>query len=192
MEMGLVRRETPFGSDPRSGKRSLYRIDDPFLRLWFRVVAPHRGALAAAPRETRLHYWRRHRAKPRIPGLGGAVPNGRAHAAPLGYDAGGARPVEPAQRYWRGNAPELDVVARSVDGRRLLVGEVKWSMNTAAASGAVARDDAGNSARDDAGNLVRAMDAEVCRALFVPSGAAPRAGAGVHVIDARAVMSVLR
>ena len=30
------------------------------------------------------------------------------------------------------------------------------------------------------------------RALFVPSGAAPRAGAGVHVIDARAVMSVLR
>ena len=37
-------------------------------------------------------------------------------------------PWEPAQRYWRGNAPELDVVARSVDGRRLLVGEVEWSM----------------------------------------------------------------
>ena len=61
MEMGLVRRETPFGSDPRSGKRSLYRIDDPFLRLWFRVVAPHRAALAAAPREARLRYWQRHR-----------------------------------------------------------------------------------------------------------------------------------
>ena len=29
VEMGLVRRETPFGSDPRAGKRSLYRIDDP-------------------------------------------------------------------------------------------------------------------------------------------------------------------
>ena len=37
--MNLVRRETPFGSDPKSGKRSFYRIDDPFLRLWFRVVA---------------------------------------------------------------------------------------------------------------------------------------------------------
>ena len=32
------------------------RIDDPFLRLWFRVVAPHRTALAAAPREARLRY----------------------------------------------------------------------------------------------------------------------------------------
>ena len=31
--MNLVRREIPFGSDPKSGKRSLYRIDDPFLRL---------------------------------------------------------------------------------------------------------------------------------------------------------------
>ena len=61
-EMGLVRRETPFGSEPRSGKRSLYRIDDPFLRMWFRVVAPARTALAQAPRETRLEYWRRHRA----------------------------------------------------------------------------------------------------------------------------------
>ncbi|MYD87480.1 MAG: helix-turn-helix transcriptional regulator, partial [Acidobacteria bacterium] len=60
-EMGLVRRETPFGSDPRAGKRSLYRIDDPFLRMWFRAVAPARTALAQAPRETRLAYWRRHR-----------------------------------------------------------------------------------------------------------------------------------
>ena len=33
-----------------------HRIDDPFLRLWFRVVAPHRPALAAAPREARLRY----------------------------------------------------------------------------------------------------------------------------------------
>ena len=65
----------------------------------------------------------------------------------------GAR--EPAQRYWRGNAPELVVVARSVDGRRFLVGEVKWSMKPAAASGAVAR--------GDDGNLARAMDAEMCR-----------------------------
>lgn len=63
MEMGFVRRDTPFGSDPKSGKRSLYRIDDPFLRLWFRVVAPHRAALAGAPRETRLAYWRRYRSE---------------------------------------------------------------------------------------------------------------------------------
>ena len=162
MEMGLVRRETPFGSDPRSGKRSLYRIDDPFLRLWFRVVAPHRAALAAAPRETRLRYWRRHR--PNLESLAWeelcrmAVPmlhRSDTTLAKLG-------PWEPAQRYWRGNAPELDVVARSVDGRRLLVGEAKWTMKPATASGTV---DCG-----DVGNLARAMDAEVCRARFRPGG----------------------
>ena len=191
MEMGLVRRETPFGSDPRSGKRSLYRIDDPFLRLWFRVVAPHRAALAVAPRETRLRYWRRHR--PNLESLAWeelcrmAVPVLHRSETTLA----GLGPWEPAQRYWWGNAPELDVVARSADGRRLLVGEAKWAIKPTA-SGAVARGDVGNPARDDVGNLARAMDAEVCRALFVPPGAAPRAGAGVHVINARAVMSVLR
>ena len=210
VEMGLVRRETPFGSDPRSGKRSLYRIDDPFLRLWFRVVAPHRAALAAAPRETRLRYWRRHR--PSLESL--AWEELCRMAVPLLHRSdttlAGLGPWEPAQRYWRGDAPELDVVARSVDGRRLLVGEVKWSMKPSAASGAVARNevgspgpgrsevgnpirgDMGNLALGHIGNLARATDAEVCRALFVPAGAAPRAGADVHVVDARAVMGVLR
>ena len=240
VEMGLVRRETPFGSDPRSGKRSLYRIDDPFLRLWFRVVAPHRAALAAAPRETRLRYWRRH--QPSLESL--AWEELCRMAVPLLHRSdttlAGLGPWEPAQRYWRGDAPELDVVARSVDGRRLLVGEVEWSMKPSAASGAVARNEVGspdwsadgnptsgavgnptrsevgnpvrgdmgdlalghvgnltlghvgNLALGEVGNLARATDADVCRALFVPAGAAPRAGAGVHVVDARAVMSVLR
>ena len=153
-EMGLVRRETPFGADPKSGKRSLYRIDDPFLRLWFRVVAPHRAALAAAPRETRLGYWRRYRQ-----GLESfaweelcrmAVPALRD--SPLGR----LGPWENAQRYWRGNAPELDIVARSVDGRRLLVGEAKRS--------AVPSADA---------LPPGARDVDLCRALFVPASGRP-------------------
>ena len=61
VEMGLVRREIPFGDPRRLGKRSRYRIDDPFLRLWFRIVAPHRAALCASPPETRLLYWHRYR-----------------------------------------------------------------------------------------------------------------------------------
>jgi hypothetical protein len=35
-------------------------------------------------------------------------------------------PWEPAKRYWRGNDPEWDIVARSVDGERLLLAEAKW------------------------------------------------------------------
>ena len=183
MEMGLVRRETPFGSDPRSSKRSLYRIDDPFLRLWFRVVAPYRAALAAAPRETRLRYWRRRRSS--LEALAWeelcrmAVPMLHRSDATLS----GFGPWEPARRYWRGNAPELDVVARSVDGRRLLVGEVKWSEKPAAVSAAAAC--------GGVGDLAGAGDAEACSVLFAPVAAGGRAGPGVHVVDARTVMSLL-
>ena len=184
-EMDFVRREIPFGSSPASGKRSLYQLDDPFLRLWFAAVAPHRAALAEAPRDTRLHYWRRHRAA-----LDGhawkelcrmAVPELHrtdTPLAPLG-------PWEPARRYWRGNAPELDVVARSVDGRRLLVGEAKWS----ARSGPVSR----------AGPLLGISGVpgtaglEVVGVRFVPEASARiDASTGVHLVDASDVLSVLR
>ncbi|MDE0061977.1 MAG: ATP-binding protein [Gammaproteobacteria bacterium] len=125
--MNLVRRETPFGSDPKSGKRSLYRIDDPFLRLWFRVVASRRAMLAEAPAETRLAQWYRHR-----PGLEAMAWEELCRmSVPLLHRADNALarfgPWLPAQRYWHGNNPEFDVVARSADGRRLLVGEVKWT-----------------------------------------------------------------
>ncbi len=184
-EMEFVRREIPFGSSPASGKRSLYRLDDPFLRLWFAAVAPHRAALAEAPRDTRLHYWRRHRAA--LEGYAWeelcrmAVPELHridTPLAPLG-------PWEPARRYWRGNAPELDVVARSVDGRRLLVGEAKWS----ARSGPVSR--AGP--LPGIGGVPGTAGLEAVGVRFVPEASARiDASTGVHLVDASHVLSVLR
>jgi len=47
MEMGLVAREVPFGAMERKSKRTSYRIANPFLRLWFRFVAPNRSRLEA-------------------------------------------------------------------------------------------------------------------------------------------------
>jgi hypothetical protein len=58
--MGLARREIPFGESERKSKRSLYRIDDPFFRLWFRVVAPHRGQLVTASKAGRRRLLERH------------------------------------------------------------------------------------------------------------------------------------
>ena len=125
-ELGLVRRETPFGSNERSSKRALYVIDDPFVRLWSRVVAPNRSLLAAAPKASRLAIWRKYRAalvaqaweelcRRSIPGLQGL----RLLLKDTEW--------MPARRYWRGSSPELDVVASSIDDRCLLIGEVKWS-----------------------------------------------------------------
>ena len=125
-DMDLVRREIPFGSDPKSGKRSLYQIADPFLRFWFRVVAPNRSLLAEAPRETRLMCWQRHRTRleayaweelcrASVPRLHRVLPA-----------VSGLGPFSEARRYWRGNDPELDIVARAVAGSEILVGEAKW------------------------------------------------------------------
>src|SRR5215510_3039831 len=44
-DIGLVRRELPFGEHPRRSKRSRYQIADPFLRYWYRFVDPNRSLL---------------------------------------------------------------------------------------------------------------------------------------------------
>jgi DNA-binding MarR family transcriptional regulator len=131
--MGLVRREVPFGEDERSSKRSLYRIADPFTRLWFRVVAPHRALLATATQAGRLgllgKLW------PQLLGEGWEdlcrllVPR-----LDPGTPLGAIGPWGPASRWWRGGDPEWDLVSRSLDGRRLLVGEAKVSVRSVPAA----------------------------------------------------------
>jgi hypothetical protein len=123
-EIGLVHRELPFGESERSGKRSLYRIADPFCRFWFCTVAPHRALLAQAPGLVRRQLWKRF-----APGLfaqawedlcRAAVPRmRRGPLASLG-------PWRTASRYWRGEGREWDVVALSLDGRTALLGEARW------------------------------------------------------------------
>lgn len=181
-EMEFALRETPFGSPPRSGKRSLYRLADPFLRLWFRVVAPRRAALAAAPPETRLAHWNRARraleasAWEELCRL--AVPTLHRGESSLGT----LGPWEPAQRYWRGNEPELDLVARSVDGKRLLVGEAKWP----AASRAT-----GKPRLPDLSRLRGADRYETVHAYFTPTARRPKRG-DVHFVNAGAIFGALR
>jgi len=129
LELGLVHREQPFGVSEKSSKKSLYRILDPFLAFWFRFVEPNHsrleaGALKSVAREIEkniaAHYgevWETlvRCSIPRLPIEG----------------------IEwrPAQRWWGGGIDksrlEVDVVAESVDGRTLLVGEAKLTIDTA-------------------------------------------------------------
>ena len=126
IEMGLVRREVPFGEPERKSRRSLYRIDDPFFRLWFRAVAPHRGFLGNSTKAGRARLLQRYwvnltsqtwedLCRARLPHLAGSRGLGR-----LG-------PWMSGMRWWRGREPEWDVVSVNLDGSRLLLGESKWS-----------------------------------------------------------------
>lgn len=113
--LGLVVREVPYGEPERGTKRSLYRIADPFIRLWFRVVAPHRGFLAAATAAERKALLSRH-----FPAL-----TSEAWEELVRARIGGLGGWKPAGRWWQGGAPEWDVVSTSPDGRQLLLGECK-------------------------------------------------------------------
>jgi hypothetical protein len=183
-EMGMVIRETPFGEPERSTKRALYRLADPFLRLWFAVVAPKRALLAHAPQKTRLTLF-----DARAPHLDAASWEELCRAAVprlgkvLGVDFGVAK------RYWGGSGPEWDVAAQSVEGRTFLLGEVKWT-TTPATEEVLARAYAAllHKGRPPfAGDSVR-------HALFVPILPRRRSRSlpgDVRIIDARMVLAAL-
>lgn len=119
VELGLVVRERPF---PGLEKRTLYRLADPFLRFWFRFVAPNRSALArrnegmvaSIRADLGLHV--------------ATVWEDLVRAAVPGSKLFGLEWGE-AQRWWS-KAAEVDVVAESTDGSALLVGTVKWEQRT--------------------------------------------------------------
>ncbi len=192
MELGLLRREIPHGEPEKGGKRALYRIADPFVRMWFRMVAPHRALLAQAPVEVRLGLWREARealfAEAWEELCRACVARLSAGKSPLA----GLGPWAPAARYWSAGGPEWDVVARSVDGRRLLLGEAKWSGRPVSAA-----ELAGIAAELEAKGVpqVAMRRTEVVRAAFVPrleSAAAAAVPAGCHTVEAEEVLSVLR
>ena len=124
-EMGLVRREVPFGESEKKSRRSLYKIEDLFFRMWFRLVAPQRAVLAAADRGGRIALLKRcwgalisqaweDLCRHRLPRLSQATPLGRQG------------PWGPGSRWWRGEQPEWDLVSASLDGERLLLGEARF------------------------------------------------------------------
>jgi uncharacterized protein len=186
-EMGLVRRETPFGELETQSKRSLYRLDDPFVRLWFRVVARNRARLVSISSSERLAVLRTH--WPGLVAVGweelcrALVTQLRA-STPLGA----LGPWQPGERWWRGSAPEWDLVSRSGDGTRILVAEIKWSAK---------QFDRGSLERLTQGVASRVLpmwsapdaEREITRALFVPliGSGVPRQIGGVHIVQGSAL-----
>jgi AAA+ ATPase superfamily predicted ATPase len=174
--MALVRREVPYGESARGGKRSLYQIDDPFLRLWFRAVAPNRAALTSGTPASRAvvldEHWHLLLGQAWEELCRRGVPTIRGALARRG-------PWRPPSRYWHGADPEWDLVADAIDGERVLLGEAWFSARPATA--AVVVREAERLARRPIPAVIGAR--EVVRALFVPAvvKAAPKLVASVHI-----------
>lgn len=123
-ELGFVERESPFGSAPRSSKRTLYQIADPYLRFWFRFVEPNRSRLGAG----QIVPVRREIEEAWAAYLGSAWEDlARRSVGRMEIEA---RRWKPASRWWGrargGESIELDLVAEADgDAGLVLVGEAK-------------------------------------------------------------------
>lgn len=137
IELGLIKRERPFGASPRKGKKALYRLDDPFLAFWFRYVEPNRsrleiGATAAVQKEIQAHF---------------NIYRGQTWES-LVRDAVPLLSIEdkqwlPAHRWWgagKDKTPlEIDILSESSDRQWLLAGEVKSTLKSQMTDGVLAK-----------------------------------------------------
>ena len=129
VELGFLAREVPYGASPRDSKKSLYRVADPFLRLWYRVVQPNASRLEAGGvnniarelREDLDHHvgevWEQ-LVRQRLP---------RLRVGKTRFEAG--------MRWWGGGLDgkplELDIVADAADTRdTVLVAEAKLRVSS--------------------------------------------------------------
>lgn len=127
LELDLIRREVPFGSTEIDSKRSLYKINDPFLRFWFKVVAPQRSLFSQAPSAIRLK-----KLKEGLPPLFSTMWEDLCRLAipKLSCLWGEECFFSQAGRYWHGQGPEWDILSESTNGKMMIIGEAKWTEKT--------------------------------------------------------------
>lgn len=133
IDLGYLEKEVPFGESPKSSKRSLYRIADPFLHFYNKFVVPNKSFIelrrfvpvsAAYERDFPGHvgYWWEHICRD-------AVSGNEIDGVAYGI----------CRRWWgkitmtdkegkpKSKDIELDVVAESLDHSTILIGECKWT-----------------------------------------------------------------
>lgn len=123
IELDLVEREIPYGSEEQNSKRTLYKIKDPFLRFWFETVASQRSTLAQLPSANRKKLIQKF-----LPALFATMWEDLCRQAiPVLSEMLSDEQLGKAGRYWHGNNPEWDILAESHNRSCLLIGEAKWT-----------------------------------------------------------------
>ncbi len=185
VDLGLVRREVPYGENEKNSKKSLYRIADPFCRLWFHVVASRRSVFDSAPPDVRRALWKSLCMRLYAAQWEDLAREHVVLSVHLRTLAGEGDYWSPAGRWWRGTEPELDVVSFNGLKTRTLLGEAKWSETPFGLK------ETKRLASELNGRAVpNGFPAEVVRVLFLASVArdVPKTVLGVHIVDARSVV----
>ncbi|MCO5259139.1 MAG: ATP-binding protein [Crocinitomicaceae bacterium] len=125
LRLGYIEREMPYGESTKNSKKSLYKIADPLLDFYFTFVVPNRSFIEINQSEVVAQI-----IQPQFNQYVAAHWERLCRQAVPFIEINSQR-FKPASRWWGTPAPnteiELDVVAESIDGCTLLVGECKWS-----------------------------------------------------------------
>lgn len=128
IQLGYIRKDVPFGESIRSGKKTIYRIEDPFLQFWYRIVLPNQSLL-----EQDLIDEVYADSKQQLARQTAEIWEELARLSVSRLEIGGQR-WKPASRWWgkgqAGKQMEIDVVAESMDGSSILFGEARWEQKT--------------------------------------------------------------
>ena len=123
-ELRYIRREIPFGESSHSTKRSLYKIDDPFLNFYFTFIVPEKSRIDLGLSSQVIK-----EVKKRMPQYTSTIWEELCRrSVPFIIKD---NEFNPASRWWGkgldGISLEIDVVSESTDKKNLLVGEAKWT-----------------------------------------------------------------
>ncbi|HOU01872.1 MAG TPA: ATP-binding protein [Candidatus Cloacimonadota bacterium] len=123
-ELRYIRREIPFGESLRSTKKSIYRINDPFLNFYFTFVVPDKSRIELGHR-TRVLKDIKKRMELYVSSEWEELCRQSVPGLKMGEEFG------PASRWWGkgldGKPLEVDIVSESYDKTKIIVGEVKWN-----------------------------------------------------------------
>jgi len=127
IELGLLKKETPFGASERSGKKSLYKIGDPFLSFWFAFVEPNHNLIEAGQQKVAMQ-----KIKSQLRVFTGKVWEELAMQALPNLEVAGQRWIS-ASRWWGAGkdkqAMEIDFMAKNDSRNAILIGEAKMNLS---------------------------------------------------------------
>jgi AAA+ ATPase superfamily predicted ATPase len=125
IDMGYVRKEIPFGEKEENSKKSLYWLDDSFMNFYMQMVSPNKSII-----ELGLEKELKNKLAVKLPPLYAQVFEELVRESVNSYHYFGKKWGK-AYRYWGKpdgkTETEIDLMCLSLDGKSILIGEVKWS-----------------------------------------------------------------
>ncbi|MDR1886402.1 MAG: ATP-binding protein [Prevotellaceae bacterium] len=122
LSLGHIYREVSFSENIKNPKKSLYKIADPFLRFYFTFVVPNRSQIETGRIEPVLN-----KIQQQLPACVASTWERFCRQTVASTKFNGIA-FKPASKWWGSpkNPTGLDIVAESVDGNYLLIGDCQW------------------------------------------------------------------